>query len=74
MSEYIEFVADRLITQLGYSKIYNTKNPFSFMDIINLEGKSNFFEKRVTEYSIANSSSNNNNNKDIWNELYKADF
>ena len=53
MSEYIQFVADRLITQLGYSKIYKAKNPFDFMDLINLEGKSNFFEKRVTEYQLA---------------------
>jgi ribonucleotide reductase beta subunit family protein with ferritin-like domain len=54
MSEYIEFVADRLIESLGYKKIYNTKNPFSFMDIISLEGKTNFFEKKVGEYSKAN--------------------
>jgi ribonucleoside-diphosphate reductase beta chain len=51
MSEYIEFVADRLLTQLGYEKIYNTKNPFSFMEMISMEGKTNFFEKRVMEYS-----------------------
>ena len=51
MSEYIEFVADRLLVQLGYEKIYNTKNPFSFMEMISMEGKTNFFEKRVMEYS-----------------------
>ncbi len=51
MSEYIEFVADRLVAQLGYEKIYNTKNPFSFMEMISMEGKTNFFEKRVMEYS-----------------------
>ena len=73
MSEYIEFVADRLITQLGYSKIYNTKNPFSFMDIINLDGKSNFFEKRVTEYSIA-SSSKNTHTDSTWDNLYDSEF
>lgn len=53
MTNYIKFVADRLITQLGYKKIYNTKNPFDFMENMGLQGKSNFFEKRVTEYQIA---------------------
>ena len=53
MSEYIEFVADRLILQLGYDKIYNTENPFQFMELISLENKTNFFEKRVAEYSLA---------------------
>ena len=51
MSQYIEFVADRLLAQLGHNKIWNTKNPFSFMEMISLEGKTNFFEKRVGEYS-----------------------
>ena len=51
MSAYIEFVADRLSTQLGYEKIYNTTNPFDFMERISLEGKDNFFEKRVTSYA-----------------------
>ena len=51
MCEYIEFVADRLLIQLGYQKIYNTQNPFSFMDSISLDGKTNFFEQRVTEYN-----------------------
>ncbi len=54
MSQYIEFVADRLSVQLGYDKIYNTANPFSFMEMISMEGKTNFFEKRVGEYSLAN--------------------
>ena len=53
MSKYIEFVADRLLTQLGYDKIFNAKNPFNFMEMISIEGKTNFFEKRVTEYSKA---------------------
>ena len=53
MSQYIEFVADRLVVQLGYSKIYNTANPFDFMEMISMEGKTNFFEKRVMEYSKA---------------------
>jgi ribonucleoside-diphosphate reductase beta chain len=51
MSQYIEFVADRLVIQLGYSKIYNSQNPFDFMEMISMEGKTNFFEKRVMEYS-----------------------
>ena len=50
MSEYIEYVADRLCVQLGYNKIYNAKNPFDFMERISLEGKDNFFEKRVSNY------------------------
>ena len=53
MTEYIEFVADRLVSIIGYSKIYNTKNPFDFMETISLNGKTNFFEKRVAEYSKA---------------------
>jgi len=50
MSTYIEFVADRLAVQLGVGKLYNATNPFDFMDLISLEGKTNFFEKRVSEY------------------------
>jgi ribonucleoside-diphosphate reductase subunit M2 len=53
MSEYIEFVADRLIVQMGYEAIYNTANPFDFMEMISIEGKTNFFEKRVAEYALA---------------------
>ncbi|MCK9467710.1 MAG: ribonucleotide-diphosphate reductase subunit beta [Candidatus Absconditabacterales bacterium] len=51
MKQYIEFVADRLVVQLGYKKIWNTKNPFDWMEMISLQGKTNFFEKRVGEYS-----------------------
>lgn len=53
MKEYIEFVADRLLVELIGRKIYNTKNPFSFMENISLEGKTNFFEKKVSEYQKA---------------------
>ena len=53
MSQYIEFVADRLAIQLGYTAIYNTANPFDFMELISIEGKTNFFEKRVGEYALA---------------------
>lgn len=57
MKNYIEFVADNLLENLDISKIYNTKNPFAFMENIGLRNKTNFFENRVTEYSKANSSS-----------------
>ena len=50
MKQYIEFVADRLVYSLGYPKIYNTQNPFEWMELIALQGKTNFFEKRVGEY------------------------
>lgn len=51
MTQYIQFVADRLLVQLGYPKLYNVGNPFDFMELISLEGKTNFFEKKVSEYS-----------------------
>ena len=53
MKTYIEYVADRLLNQLGYSKIYNSTNPFDFMEKIGREGKSNFFENRPTQYQKA---------------------
>lgn len=53
MTEYIEFVADRLLTSLGNEKVYNTSNPFPWMDLISLQGKTNFFEKRVGDYQKA---------------------
>ena len=54
MTQYIKFVADRLVVQLGYKKIYNITNPFDFMELISLEGKTNFFEKRNDSYALAN--------------------
>lgn len=54
MSQYIEFCADRLVVQLGFEKIFNSENPFDFMELISIEGKTNFFEKRVGEYALAN--------------------
>ena len=54
MKQYIEFVADRLLIQLGYNKIWNTENPFPWMELISLKPKSNFFEIRVGEYAKAN--------------------
>ena len=53
MCQYIEFVADRLLVELGTRKVFNAKNPFSFMDLISLQGKTNFFERRVGEYKKA---------------------
>jgi len=53
MGQYIEFVADRLLNSLGASKLYNTPNPFDWMELISLQGKTNFFEKRVGEYQKA---------------------
>ncbi len=53
MTQYIEFVADRLSCQLGGEKIYNSVNPFDWMEMISMDGKTNFFEKRVAEYSLA---------------------
>jgi ribonucleoside-diphosphate reductase subunit M2 len=54
MTQYIQFVADRLCVQLGYKKIYNVGNPFDFMELISLEGKTNFFERKVDSYALAN--------------------
>jgi len=53
MQQYIEFVADRLLVELGNEKVYNATNPFDFMEMISLQGKTNFFEKRVGEYQKA---------------------
>ena len=53
MKQYIQFVADRLLVQLNCSKIYNVGNPFPWMEMISMQGKTNFFEKRVAEYQKA---------------------
>ena len=53
MQRYVEFVAVRWLTELGYSKIYHSSNPFDFMEMISLQGKTNFFEKRVGDYQKA---------------------
>ncbi|MFD2718995.1 ribonucleoside-diphosphate reductase small subunit [Hymenobacter monticola] len=62
MSQYIEFVADRLLVALGCGKIYNATNPFDFMEMISVQGKTNFFEKRVAEYQKAGVMSERNDN------------
>ena len=64
MKQYIEYIADRLLLMLGLDKIYNAQNPFDWMEAISIQGKTNFFEKRVGEYSNAanpNSSAGDNN-------------
>jgi ribonucleoside-diphosphate reductase beta chain len=53
MQQYIEFVADRWLQELGYPKMFNAVNPFDFMEMISLEGKTNFFEKRMGDYQKA---------------------
>jgi ribonucleoside-diphosphate reductase beta chain len=62
MAQYIEFVADRLLVSLGLPKFYNATNPFDFMEMISLQGKTNFFEKRVAEYQKAGVMSERNDN------------
>ena len=51
MKQYIEYVSDRLLLMLGLDKVYNSSNPFPWMELISVQGKTNFFEKRVGEYS-----------------------
>ncbi|WP_038031057.1 ribonucleoside-diphosphate reductase small subunit [Thermonema rossianum] len=68
MAQYIEFVADRLLVALGQEKHYNATNPFPFMDMISLQGKTNFFEKRVSEYRKAGVSSKKDDQKFTLNE------
>jgi len=60
MSDYIEFVADRICLQLGYDKIYNSKNPFDFMELISIESKVNFFERTNAEYALADKTDDGN--------------
>jgi ribonucleoside-diphosphate reductase beta chain len=68
MSQYIEFVADRLLVSLGCDKYYNASNPFDFMEMISLQGKTNFFEKRVAEYQKAGIMTENNKQSLAFNE------
>jgi ribonucleoside-diphosphate reductase subunit M2 len=68
MTQYIEFVADRLCLQLGYDKIYGSQNPFDFMELISIETKVNFFERTNSEYSLANKTVD----KDVFE--FTADF
>lgn len=68
MTQYIEFVADRLTVQLGYNKIYNATNPFDFMELISIDTKVNFFERTNSAYALAN--------KEVDNDVFEfsADF
>ncbi|MDA9898082.1 ribonucleotide-diphosphate reductase subunit beta [Flavobacteriales bacterium] len=66
MTKYLEFVTDRLLVELGCEKIYNSENPFDFMEMISLEGKTNFFEKRVGDYQKAGVLSEGNDSKDTF--------
>jgi ribonucleoside-diphosphate reductase beta chain len=76
MAQYIEFVADRLLVALGAPKLYNQTNPFDWMELISLQGKTNFFEKRVGEYQKAGvmSSLDNKENPQMNDFALDADF
>ena len=69
MRQYIEFVADRLLEALGVPKHYNTKNPFEWMTLISLQGKTNFFEKRVSEYAKAGVGAQDNHQFSVHEEF-----
>ena len=71
MTQYLEFVTDRLLVELGCGKVFNVTNPFDFMDMISLQGKTNFFEKRVSEYQKAGVMNNDTSAQKI---SFDADF
>ena len=71
MTQYLEFVTDRLLVELGCDRVYNSSNPFDFMDMISLQGKTNFFEKRVAEYQKAGVMSKDTDDQKI---SFDADF
>ena len=72
MAQYLEFVTDRLLMALGCSKVYNSTNPFDFMENIAIQGKTNFFEKRVAEYQKMGV--NNNGSEDLYSAFGDVDF
>jgi ribonucleoside-diphosphate reductase subunit M2 len=74
MCQYIEFVADRLLIQLGCGKHYGVENPFDFMELISLQGKTNFFEKHVTEYRRSNVKRDANLSGDEYRKLFEQEF
>lgn len=74
MTQYLEFVTDRLLVELECDKVYNSTNPFDFMDMISLQGKTNFFEKRVAEYQKAGVSNNKDKDDDSQKISFDADF
>jgi ribonucleoside-diphosphate reductase beta chain len=73
MTQYLEFVTDRLLVELQCEKEYNVSNPFDFMDMISLQGKTNFFEKRVSEYQKAGVL-NKDQDVNAQNISFDADF
>lgn len=73
MCQYIQFVADRLLVSLGNEKHYNSTNPFDFMDMISLQGKTNFFEKRVSDYSLASVNHNDSGTNKSSSKLFNLD-
>ncbi|TAE38604.1 MAG: ribonucleoside-diphosphate reductase [Runella slithyformis] len=74
MNQYIEFVADHLLVSLGLKKIYNVANPFDFMDMISLQGKTNFFEKRVGEYQKSGVKNSASDKKEMHQFAIDEDF
>lgn len=75
MAQYVEFVTDRLLVELGCERVYNASNPFDFMDMISLQGKTNFFEKRVSEYQKAGvMNSGSTGDSDSQKISFDADF
>jgi len=72
MTQYLEFVTDRLLTEFGCDKVYESSNPFDFMDMISLQGKTNFFEKRVGDYQKAGVL-NKEDDKDKFSFEYEND-
>lgn len=75
MTQYLEFVTDRLLVELGCERVYNTANPFDFMDMISLQGKTNFFEKKVSEYQKSGVlNSGTANDSDAQKISFDADF
>ena len=73
MCQYIEFVADRLLVALGYPKLFRAANPFDFMELISLQGKTNFFEKRVGEYQKAGVMNGTNGTQKDQSHSFKTD-
>ena len=74
MTQYLEFVTDRLLVELGCEREYNTPNPFDFMDMISLQGKTNFFEKKVAEYQKAGVMNSGTGTSDAQKISFDADF
>jgi ribonucleoside-diphosphate reductase beta chain len=74
MAQYLEFVTDRLLLELGCEKVYNSTNPFDFMEMISLQGKTNFFEKRVGDYQKAGVMKDKDDKSDARSLSFDADF